>query len=130
MEVALELSSASNIIRQIVYPGLDLHTRSRRHLCKFWGSGPRDVLDAGCGNGYFSWLAYRSGARVVAINFARDQVEKAKSFLVGFRGADPARLRFEVANLHELRSESRSFDEVICYETLEHIQNDEEVCRS
>ena len=55
-----------NIVRHVTYPGLDLHTRNRASLCQFWKTGERDVLDAGSGNGYFSWLAYKSGARVVA----------------------------------------------------------------
>ena len=33
-------------IRNILYPGLDLHTRNRASLCRFWNTGPRDVLDA------------------------------------------------------------------------------------
>lgn len=117
-------------MRDLIYPGLDLHTRNRATLCRFWGTGPRDVLDAGSGNGYFAWLAYKSGARVVALNMDADQVRKAESFLVEHRGADPARLRFEARNLYDLGSETRTFDEIICYETLEHIRRDQDVCRS
>lgn len=49
-------------LRDLIYPGLDLHTRNRASLACYWKTGPRDVLDAGSGNGYFSWLAYRIGA--------------------------------------------------------------------
>jgi SAM-dependent methyltransferase len=118
-----------NALRSLVYPGLDLHTRNRASLVRFWGSGTRDVLDAGSGNGYFSWLAYLSGARVVALNYDEDQVQKARDFLVGFRGADPARLRFERANLYDLANEERRFDEIICFEVLEHLRRDGEVIR-
>jgi len=44
-------------IRDLVYPGLDLHTRNRPSLCRVWQTRPRDVLDAGSGKGYFSRLA-------------------------------------------------------------------------
>jgi SAM-dependent methyltransferase len=115
------------MIRDIVYPGLDLHTRNRAALCQFWKTGPRDVLDAGSGNGYFSWLAYQSGATVVALNFEAGQVEKARAFLLEHRKASPARLRFEQRNLYELPKEQRTFDEIICYETLEHVRRDAEV---
>jgi SAM-dependent methyltransferase len=114
-------------LRSLVYPGLDLHTRSRASLCRFWQKGSRDVLDAGSGNGWFSWLAYRSGARVVALNVDATQVEKARKFLVGYKGADPARLTFEEYNLYNLSAETRTFDEIICYEVLEHIRNDKKV---
>lgn len=116
-------------LRMLVYPGLDLHTRNRASLCRFWKSGARDVLDAGCGNGYFSWLAYKSGARVVAVSNNRAQVEKATGFLLGFRKADPARLRFEQSNLYDLSAEARTFDEIICFEVLEHIKRDGDVVK-
>jgi SAM-dependent methyltransferase len=116
-------------LRSLVYPGLDLHTRNRASLSVFWKKGDRDVLDAGSGNGYLSWLAYKSGAKVVAMNFEPQQVERARDFLVGFRKADPARLAFEQRNLYDLPSEERSFDEIICFEVLEHLRRDEEVTK-
>jgi SAM-dependent methyltransferase len=118
-----------NILRNLVYPGLDLHTRNRASLCRYWKSGPRDVLDAGSGNGYFSWLAYQSGAKVVALNLEPTQVEKAREFLIGYRKADPARLKFEQYNLYDLGRETRAFDEIICYEVLEHLRRDKDVVK-
>jgi SAM-dependent methyltransferase len=87
------------------------------------------VLDAGSGNGYFSWLAYRSGARVVAMNMEASQVEKSRDFLIRYRKADPSRLRFEQCNLYDLHNETRTFDEIICFETLEHIRRDDIVVK-
>lgn len=114
-------------LRRLLYPGLDLHTRNRASLRCFWKTGPRDVLDAGSGNGYFSWLAYRSGARVVAMNFEQSQVDKARDFLLGSRWADPDRIRFEQRNLYDLTKETRTFDEIVCFEVLEHLRRDDEV---
>jgi len=85
------------------------------------------VLDAGSGNGYFSWLAYKSGAKVLALNFEPSQVEKAHSYFIEHRKADSSRLCFEQRNLYDLSNETQTFDEIICYETLEHIQRDDEV---
>ncbi len=118
-----------NWLKDLVYPGLDLHTRNRASLCAFWKSGTRDVLDAGSGNGYFAWLAYQSGARVLALNFDEKQVEKAQEFFLGYKKADKARLEFRRFNLYSLSSLDRSFDEIICYETLEHVRGDQEVVR-
>lgn len=111
-------------LRDIVFPGLDLHTRCRAALSRFWKRGPRSVLDAGSGNGYFSWLAYRSGARVVAMNFDAGQVAKARAFFLEHRKADPERLQFEQRDLYALAGETRRFDEIICYEVLEHLRGD------
>jgi 2-polyprenyl-3-methyl-5-hydroxy-6-metoxy-1,4-benzoquinol methylase len=116
-----------NAARDMFYPGLDLHTRNRASLRHYWRTGARDLLDAGSGNGYFSWLAYRSGARVVALNFESAQVERARDFLIGHRHADPDRLRFETANLYDLAREERRFDEIVCYEVLEHLRRDDDV---
>jgi SAM-dependent methyltransferase len=116
-------------LRRLIYPGLDLHTRNRASLKRFWKAGPRDVLDAGSGNGYFSWLAYLSGARVVAMNLERGQVDKARDFLLGHRKADPARLQFEQCDLYELPNEARTFDEIICFEVLEHLRRDTDVVK-
>jgi SAM-dependent methyltransferase len=123
------LTRLKNWLRSAVYPGLDLHTRNRASLCRFWKSGPRAVLDAGSGNGYFSWLAYRSGARVLALNINAEQVAKAREFLVEFKSADGKRLRFLHFNLYDLPSLKEKFDEIICYETLEHIRRDDEIVR-
>ena len=122
-------ATTKNALRRLFYPGLDLHTRNRASLCRFWRVGARDVLDAGSGNGYFSWLAYRSGAAVVAINFDKGQTDKARDFLVGGLRCDPRRLSFEQRNLYELDKEERHFDEIICYETIEHIRDDRRIAR-
>lgn len=126
---AMSWRYARHWLRLLVYPGLDLHTRNRASMSRFWKTGPRDVLDAGSGNGYLSWLAYRSGARVVAMNYEQAQVEKAREFLLGFRNADPARLRFEQRNLYDLQTETRTFDEIICSEVLEHLRRDGDVAK-
>jgi SAM-dependent methyltransferase len=121
--------NARHWLRLLVYPGLDLHTRNRASLSRFWKTDVRDVLDAGSGNGYLSWLAYQSGARVVGMNYEQAQVEKAREFLLGFRKADPGRLRFEQRNLYDLPTETRTFDEIICSEVLEHLRRDGDVVR-
>ena len=118
-----------HFLRGLIYPGLDVHLRNRASLSRFWKTGSRDVLDAGSGNGYFSWLAYQSGARVVAFNYEAGQVKKATDFLLGYRRADSQRLRFEQRNLYDLPKEERTFDEIICYEVLEHLRQDQMVAQ-
>ena len=38
---------AKHFFRALFYPGLDLHTRNRAVLSRFWKSGRRDVLNPG-----------------------------------------------------------------------------------
>lgn len=111
--------------RRLLFPGFDVHTRSRAALCSYWRSGPRRVLDAGCGNGYFSYLAWKSGADVDAVSFEAHSVAKAKSFFS--KQIETGRLRFLHRNLYELDYPENTFDEIICYETIEHLMRDQEM---
>jgi SAM-dependent methyltransferase len=122
--------SLKNTIRWFLMPGFDLFTRRRVRLCRHWSRGARRVLDAGSGNGWFSYLAYRSGATVTAVNFAKDQVEKAERFYNDWAGIGKDRLRFQQLNLYDLLTLGEQYDEIICYETLEHIKDDGAVCSS
>jgi len=118
-----------NYIRWWFMPGFDLFTRRRIRLCRYWSRGPRRVLDAGSGNGWFSYLAYRSGATVVAVNFNQTEVQKAICFYNTWRRIPPERLQFKELNLYNCDSLEPEFDEIICYETLEHIKDDIRVCK-
>lgn len=64
------------------------------------------------------------------MNFEEEQVRKARELLIDYRGADPQMLQFEQYNLYNLRNDSRTFDEIICFEVLEHIRGDEEIIQS
>jgi SAM-dependent methyltransferase len=110
--------------KEILFPGLDLHTRSRyRFLSKYFRKGPIDTLDAGCGNGALSYAAYRGGNRVLGVTMEPGQVEKDTEYF-SFLGTDPDRLKFEVFNLYDLPRLNKKFDQIICSETLEHISRD------
>ena len=65
----------------------------------------------------------------MGLSFEKEQVDKARDFLIGHRRADPLRLRFEHRNLYDLDEENRTFDEIICFEVLEHLGNDEQIVK-
>jgi len=111
-------------VKRLLFPGLDLHTRSRyRFFTRYFREGPIDTLDAGCGNGALSYAAYRRGNRVLGVTMDSQQVEKANEYF-SFLGTDPARLKFKVCNLYDLSQLGLKFDQIICSETLEHITRD------
>jgi SAM-dependent methyltransferase len=56
-------------------------------------------------------------------------VERAKEFIIFYKRADPARILFERRNLYDLTCEARTFDEVICFEVLEHLLRDRDMAR-
>lgn len=119
-----------SLLRYLALPGTDIFTRRRTALEKYWLKGERNVLDAGFGNGWFSYRAFKSGAKVTALAIGPDLVRKAQALYNGFLGIPEDRLRFREMNLYDVVQLDDLFDEVICYETLEHIKDDTAVCQS
>jgi 2-polyprenyl-3-methyl-5-hydroxy-6-metoxy-1,4-benzoquinol methylase len=98
----------------------------RGHLHK----GDVRTFDAGCGNGVFSIYAARSGNRVVAGSFSPREQEAAcrRAARLGVQGID-----FRLINLRHLpdhTDELGRFDQVICLETIEHLEDDAALVRT
>lgn len=91
--------------------------------------GPLRTLDAGSGNGALSFLASRLGNEVVALSFDE------RSNLVARRRAellDASSIRFETCDLRELDLLAPglgTFHQIICFETIEHILDEEKLVR-
>src|SRR5262249_35612356 len=110
-----------NRLRYLALPGTDIFTRRRTSIELNWKCGQRRVLDAGFGNGWFSYRAYRSGAAVTALANQSDLIVKARALYNGYLGIPEDRLRFLEMDLYEIDKIDDRFDEIICYETLEHV---------
>ncbi|GAB2490065.1 class I SAM-dependent methyltransferase [Arenimonas alkanexedens] len=81
----------------------------------------RRVLDAACGEGYGSAMMADAGARVLGLDIGADVIEHARLRY----GAMPD-LAFGVADATALDDlPSASFDLVLSFETLEHVQDQE-----
>jgi 2-polyprenyl-3-methyl-5-hydroxy-6-metoxy-1,4-benzoquinol methylase len=114
------------LVKHLSFPGWDFGGRARRKLVRYFLSGNICTLDAGCGNGAFSLAAYALGNRVVGINIDPDQVRRCQEY-GQYVGADGGRLHFRVFNIYDLRGLKKTFDQIICFETLEHLMRDKEV---
>lgn len=117
-----------------LFPGLNLHGRLRyRRLPRHFGrSGPQNpklVLDAGCGNGMLAYQSYLRGNRVIGVTFKESEVAGCRALFNDHLKIPEERLRFRQGNLYELDFPSETFDEVICAEVLEHLKDDEKVCK-
>jgi SAM-dependent methyltransferase len=98
----------------------------RRHLRK----GPIRTFDAGCGNGGFSIYAARAGNAVVAASFSAREQEDVRRRVqqLGVSG-----IEFRTLDLREIEDHRASlglFDQIICLETIEHLNDDEGLLRS
>jgi SAM-dependent methyltransferase len=92
--------------------------------------GAMRTLDAGCGNGAFSIYAARLGNEVVAASFSPSEVHSARRRVerLGVRG-----ISFQTLDLREIesrRADLGRFDQIICLETIEHMDDDAGLVRS
>lgn len=77
-----------------------------------------EVLDAACGEGYGSAILAREARRVVGIDLEEEAIRHARG-----RYGDLRNVAFEVADCTRLPFEDQSFDRVVSFETLEHLED-------
>jgi SAM-dependent methyltransferase len=82
------------------------------------------TFDAGCGNGGFSIYAARAGNEVVAASFSSGEQQAAhrRAGELGVTGIDFRTL--DLRELEHFRDSLGSFDQIICFETIEHVLDD------
>ncbi|HNR91673.1 MAG TPA: class I SAM-dependent methyltransferase [Dokdonella sp.] len=77
----------------------------------------RRVLDAACGEGYGSALLARHAASVVGVDISPQAIEHAR-----LRYGGASNLRFDTGDAAALEFQDASFDIVVSFETLEHLE--------
>ncbi|MCM8792432.1 MAG: methyltransferase domain-containing protein [Candidatus Omnitrophica bacterium] len=117
-----------NLIRlsfkEFLFPGMDFCLRKRLKLAKkYLLRGGYKTLDAGCGNGAFSFLCYKLGNSVLGIDINYLNIKKCLEFR-DYRYISPSRLKFLVFDIYDILKLNETFDQIICFETLEHILRD------
>lgn len=123
------------VLKWLMFPGTNLHARLRyRKLANFlveFDDEGSATLDAGSGNGMLAYQSYLKGSKVLAVSIKDSEVDGCRKLFNEYLGISSERLSFEYGNLYELNQwTKRRFGQIICSETLEHIENDVEVCRS
>jgi SAM-dependent methyltransferase len=94
-------------------------------------AGRRGVrtLDAGCGSGWFAIYMAGHGNEVVGINFDGKAVAAATRRAQA-RGIEHASfIEADLRKLDALAPELGTFDQIICFETIEHIKDDHKLVR-
>lgn len=80
------------------------------------------ILDIGCGPGFYSRHLVNSGSKVTAIDFSKDYIKQAKSY-VGNKA------NFIVADASSLPFEDNHFDKLLVTEVIEHVQNYKDILK-
>jgi SAM-dependent methyltransferase len=97
----------------------------RRHLMR----GPARTLDAGCGSGAFTMYAAKVGNDAVGMSFNEAQVHRAQHRAETLSISNVEFVVGDLRHLDELGSDLGQFDQVLCFETIEHIPDDEKLVR-
>jgi SAM-dependent methyltransferase len=74
------------------------------------------VLEIGCGTGYFTRELVKTGARITAVDISPDLIEKARAEI----SSDT--IRFEIANAYALSFADAEYDSVIGSSVLHHLE--------
>lgn len=111
-------------MKRLFFPGFNLGVRSRRGIERFFlREEAVCTLDLGCGNGFFTALAARRGGSAVGVSFDDSQVQRCREFLPSMR-VPAERIAFQVARAEGLGTDGRQYDQVLCLEVLEHVDDD------
>ena len=81
----------------------------------------KDILDIGCGSGTIDFYLAKKGGRVFGVDISRKAIKKCKesAIILGLE----KKTTFKVINFPR-RSIDRKFDIIICFEVLEHLEDD------
>ena len=81
----------------------------------------KDVLDCASGEGYGSAFLARTARRVIGVDIAEHAVNACN------RKYDLSNCSFQVGSIAKLEQDDRSFDLVTCFETLEHVNHEDQM---
>jgi|SRR3989344_5257028 len=82
---------------------------------------PQNILDTGCGIGLNSFLAAQKGFKVTGVDNNKEKIIIAERML---SSAKYPNVRFVYGDITKMEFKDESFTSIICFEVLEHIDND------
>ncbi len=99
-----------------------------RWIYPYLSKGNKKILDAGCGCGGFSLVAAKQGNTVIGVSFDKTANTKAQE---NAKILKLTNIDFLALDLRELEKHNLDkFDQIMCFETLEHILDDKRVIKN
>lgn len=98
-----------------------------RWLKKNLKAGDWRTLDAGCGSGAFTMYAAKIGNEAVGISFDKRNNEKAAERAKILNISNVSFIDGDLRKLDEMSGAIGKFNQIICFETIEHIINDKKL---
>jgi len=122
------------LIKLIGYPATILHGDTAvfdryRWLKKHLEAGSLRTLDAGCGSGAFTMYAAKIGNEAVGISFDRENNEKAVERARILNISNISFADGDLRKLDEISGVLGKFNQIICFETIEHILDDKKLIK-
>ncbi len=113
--------------KAIILHGDPLHFDRWKWLKHRLMPGPLRTLDAGCGAGAYTMYAATIGSTSIGISSDKQNNQNAEYRAGILRIPNTKFITADLGNLGNLRSEIGMFDQILCLDTIEHIQNDEKL---
>ncbi len=94
-------------------------------LAKHLKRGPFRTLDAGCGSGAYTLYAATIGNESLGISFDKlnNELATQRAKLLGINNVKF--IQWDLRELSKIINDLGTFDQIICFETIEHILNDD-----
>lgn len=98
-----------------------------RWLKKHLKKGPFKTLDAGCGLGAFSFYAAKQNNSVVGLSFDKQSNQQAQETAKILNLKNVVFKEIDLRKLDKFKNQLETYDQIICFETIEHIINDKKL---
>jgi 2-polyprenyl-3-methyl-5-hydroxy-6-metoxy-1,4-benzoquinol methylase len=120
------------LVRFLGWPATILHGDTTvfdrwKWLSENLESGTKRTLDAGCGTGAFTLYAAKIGNEALGISFNKRNMEVAqeRAKLMGLTNVKF--IEGDLRELDKILATIGTFDQVLCFETVEHLLNDQKL---
>lgn len=117
------------LLRKLFFPSINFMSHKRMKFARYFTKGALKTLDVACGGGAFSIVAAKNGNQVLGVDYDERNIKVCHQYQTAF-GVSDAQVRFQQFNIKDLHTLGDTFDQVFCFEILEHIMDDDAIVAS